>query len=164
MTKIISFSGVSNSGKTTLITGLCKILIPEFKVGVIKHDPKNKVVFDTIGKDSYKFFESGANVVVVSPTQTTIRLQKGLQNDFMADLLNHCEPLDYIFIEGFKTMPYRRICVVRDDFVEYDVENANAIAMIDSANVAQNPVFKGKTTLDLNNHKEVLEWIDSLKW
>ena len=160
MTKIIAFSGVSNSGKTTLIDGLCKILIPEFKVGVIKHDPKNKVIFDTIGKDSYKFFESGADVAVISPEQTTIRLNKGLQNDIVMDLLNHCEPLDYIFIEGFKTMPYRRICVVRDEFVEYDVENADAIATINPAN----PAFKGKAILDLHNHKEVLEWIDSLKW
>ena len=164
MTKIVSFSGISNSGKTTLITGLCKILVPQFKVGVIKHDPKNKVVFDTKGKDSYKFFESGADVAVISPSQTTIRLQKGLQNDIVMDLLNRCEPLDYIFIEGFKTMPYRRICVVRDDFVNSDVENANAIAMIDSANIAQNSAFKGKAILDLDNHREVLEWIDSLKW
>ena len=164
MTKIVSFSGISNSGKTTLITGLCKILVPQFKVGVIKHDPKNKVVFDTKGKDSYKFFESGADVAVISPAQTTIRLQKGLQNDIVMDLLNRCEPLDYIFIEGFKTMPYRRICVVRGDFVNSDVENANAIAMIDSANIAQNSAFKGKAILDLDNHREVLEWIDSLKW
>lgn len=164
MTKIVSFSGISNSGKTTLITGLCKILVPQFKVGVIKHDPKNKVVFDTKGKDSYKFFESGADVAVISPDKTTIRLQKGLQNDIVMDLLNCCEPLDYIFIEGFKTMPYRRICVVRGDFVNSDVENANAIAMIDSANIAQNPAFKGKTILNLDNHREVLEWIDSLKW
>lgn len=164
MTKIVSFSGISNSGKTTLITGLCKILVPQFKVGVIKHDPKNKVVFDTKGKDSYKFFESGADVAVISSAETTIRLQKGLQNDIVMDLLNRCEPLDYIFIEGFKTMPYRRICVVRGDFVNSDVENANAIAMIDSANIAQNLAFKGKTILNLDNHREVLEWIDSLKW
>lgn len=160
MTKIISFSGISNSGKTTLIEGLCRILIPEFKVGVIKHDPKNKVAFDTVGKDSYKFFESGADVAVISPAQTTIRLHKGLHNDIVADLLNHCEPLDYIFIEGFKTMPYRRICVIRDGFVEYDLDNANAIATINPSN----PAFQGKTILDLNNHGAILEWIDSLKW
>lgn len=165
MTKIIAFSGISNSGKTTLITGLCKILIPEFKVGVIKHDPKNKVVFDTIGKDSYKFFETGADVAVISPEQTTIRLNKGLHSDIVADLLNHCEPLDYIFIEGFKTMPYRRICVVRDDFVDDDVKNADAIAMPkmeNSQNLAQN--FAGKMMLDLNNHCEILRWIDTLRW
>ena len=165
MTKIIAFSGISNSGKTTLITGLCKILIPEFKVGVIKHDPKNKVVFDTIGKDSYKFFETGADVAVISPEQTTIRLNKGLHSDIVADLLNHCEPLDYIFIEGFKTMPYRRICVVRDDFVDDDVKNADAIAMPkmeNSQNLAQN--FAGKIMLDLNNHCEILRWIDTLRW
>ena len=178
MTKIIAFSGVSNSGKTTLIEGLCKILIPEFKVGVIKHDPKNKVVFDTIGKDSYKFFESGANVAVISPKQTTIRLNKGLQNDIVMDLLNHCEPLDYIFIEGFKTMPYRRICVVRDEFVEEDMQNADAIATTNPANSTNptnpanpanstnpaNSAFNGKAILDLNNHCDILRWIDALRW
>lgn len=160
MTKIVSFSGVSNSGKTTLIKGLCELLIPEFKVGVIKHDPKDKVRFDTIGKDSYKFFESGANVAVISPSQTTIRFQNTLQNDIVMDILNHCEPLDYIFIEGFKTMPYRRICVVRDNFVEYDIENADAIATIN----IDNKSFKNKTLLNLNNHNEILEWIDHLRW
>lgn len=182
MTKIVAFSGVSNSGKTTLIEGLCKILIPDFKVGVVKHDPKNKVVFDTIGKDSQRFFAAGADVAVISPEQTAIRLNKGLHNDIVMDLLNHCEPLDYIFIEGFKTMPYRRICVVRDDFVDNDIENADAIATINisqnlaqdltqraqnlaiSQNLAQNPIFAGKIMLDLDNHREILRWIDSLRW
>lgn len=160
MTKIISFSGISNSGKTTLIEGLCKILIPNFKVGVIKHDPKNKIEFDTKGKDSYKFFETGANVAVISPTQTTIRFQNPFHNNEVLKLMNSNSELDYLFIEGFKTMPYKRICVVRGDFLEENVANADAIATIN--NLKGN--FKDKITLDLNNHKEVLHWIDSLKW
>lgn len=163
MTKIVSFSGVSNSGKTTLIEGLCKILIPEFKVGVIKHDPKNKVQFDTIGKDSYKFFESGANIAIISPSQTTIRFQQNLHNNIVMDILNNCEPLDYIFIEGFKSMPYRKICVVRDKFVDYDIENADAIATTADITFG-NLTLDGKKMLDLNNHSEILEWIDALRW
>lgn len=156
MTKIVSFSGISNSGKTTLIEGLCRLLIPNFKVGVIKHDPKNKVIFDMVGKDSYKFFQSGANVAIVSPSQTTIRFQDEIQNDTIIDIFNQREPLDYLFIEGFKSMPYRRICVVRGHFSSYDISQADAIATLDMENEA----FKGKILLDLNNHNEILEWID----
>ncbi|RAX54738.1 molybdopterin-guanine dinucleotide biosynthesis protein B [Helicobacter sp. 16-1353] len=160
MTKVISFSGISNSGKTTLIEGLCKILIPNFKVGVIKHDPKNKMVFDTKGKDSYKFFESGADVAVISPSQTTIRFHQSLPNNKVLDIMNNNKSLDYLFIEGFKTMPYKRICVIRDAFVKEDVINADAIATIDSLKGQ----FSDKVTLDLNNHNEILDWINAIKW
>lgn len=157
MTRIISFSGVSNSGKTTLIQNLCKILIPAYKVGVIKHDPKSKAVFDKEGKDSYKFFECGADVTIVSPDQTNIRFQNNINNDQIISIMNLNQTLDYIFIEGFKTMPYKRICIVRGDFVQYDIDMADAIATI---NQYKNN-FKGKTILDLNNYKEILEWINT---
>lgn len=156
MTKIISFSGVSNSGKTTLITQLCDILIPDFKVGVIKHDPKNKAIFDTRGKDSYKFFNAGANVALVSPKETAIRLQREISNNDILNIFNRIEPLDYLFIEGFKNMEYRKICVVRDDFDENDIQKADAIATIDRMRLK----FRAKKILDLNNYAEILDWIN----
>ena len=33
--------------------------------------PKDKAKFDIEGKDSYKFYQTGAEVVVTSPTRTT---------------------------------------------------------------------------------------------
>ncbi len=163
MTKIISFSGISNSGKTTLIEGLCKILIPKFKVSVIKHDPKNKVVFDVIGKDSHRFFESGADIAIISPNQTTIRFHKALQHNDILDMFNYQQPLDYLFIEGFKTMQARlRICVIREEFVESDIKRANALA-VPKDRFADFRAICDCALLDLNNHKEVLEWIDSQK-
>ncbi len=74
---IIAFSGPSNSGKTTTIVKISDILQKKgFKVCVIKHDPKDKAIFDTEGKDSYKFSQTGADVAVVSPHKTTL-LKKG---------------------------------------------------------------------------------------
>ncbi|NPA50851.1 MAG: molybdopterin-guanine dinucleotide biosynthesis protein B, partial [Epsilonproteobacteria bacterium] len=43
---VVAFSGPSNSGKTTLIAKLIDKLSKEFKVCAIKHDPKNKAIFD----------------------------------------------------------------------------------------------------------------------
>lgn len=156
MTKIISFSGVSNSGKTTLIENLCKILIPTYKVGVIKHDPKCKAIFDKEGKDSYKFFECGANVAIVSPKETNIRFNNNLHNDEIIHIMNQNQELDYVFIEGFKAMPYKKICVIRGDFTQSDINMADAIA---TTNQYKNH-FKDKITLDLNNYEEILQWIN----
>lgn len=154
--KIISFSGISNSGKTTLIENLCKILTPKYQVGVIKHDPKSKAIFDTEGKDSYRFFQSGANVAVVSPKETNIRFNNSLDNNEIINILNTYKKLDYLFIEGFKSMPYKKICVIRGDFVQSDFDLCDAIATTNK----YKDNFKNKIILDLDNYKEILQWID----
>ena len=64
---IVAFSGPSNSGKTTAIVKVASILQDnKFKVCIIKHDPKDKAMFDREGKDSFKFSQTGADVAVVS--------------------------------------------------------------------------------------------------
>lgn len=69
---IFAFSGRSNSGKTTLICRLCEYL-HSFKIAVIKHDPKDKAVLDTKGKDSYEFFQRTGAVALISPTRTVLQ-------------------------------------------------------------------------------------------
>ena len=62
----------SNSGKTTTIIKVANILQDSgYKVAIVKHDPKDKARFDKEGKDSYKFSQTGAEVVVTSPNKTT---------------------------------------------------------------------------------------------
>ena len=52
---IVAFSGPSNSGKTTAIVKVASILQDQsFKVCIVKHDPKDKAMFDREGKDSFK--------------------------------------------------------------------------------------------------------------
>ncbi len=64
----MAFTGPSNSGKTTIIKRVASYFIEKgLKVAVIKHDPKDKAKFDTPNKDSYNFFQTGADVAVVSP-------------------------------------------------------------------------------------------------
>ena len=78
----MAFSGPSNSGKTTLITKLAKAFIEQgLKVVVLKHDPKDKASFDTAGKDSFKFYQTGASVIVQSPTRTTFFSHESLAID-----------------------------------------------------------------------------------
>ncbi|MCH9740079.1 MAG: molybdopterin-guanine dinucleotide biosynthesis protein MobB, partial [Epsilonproteobacteria bacterium] len=60
----VAFTGPSGSGKTTLVEKVAQELIKTREVAIIKNDPKDKAIFDIEGKDSYKFSQTGAEVVV----------------------------------------------------------------------------------------------------
>ena len=85
----VAFTGPSNSGKTTLILKVARKLINEHKkkVAIIKHDPGDKARFDVVGKDSYKFSDTGAEVIVTSPNRTTYFSKKNKDLDEMIRLL-----------------------------------------------------------------------------
>ncbi len=153
---IIAFSGPSNSGKTTTIVKVSDILQKEgFKVCVIKHDPKDKAVFDTEGKDSYKFSQTGADVAVVSPNKTTL-LKKGTSS--IDELINLFDNFDYLLVEGLKTLELPRISIFRNKLDESYFPVTNAIACDDSINKEDIPSSIDK--LDLNNPEELINWIN----
>ncbi len=101
---VIIIVGAHNSGKTTFISKVIKILSDEgYKICAIKHDPKGKAKTDTEGKDSYKMYEAGASQVILSsPNKITsyirednYKLDKILRNYIIDDI-------DMIIVEGFK--------------------------------------------------------------
>jgi len=94
----IAFTGPSNSGKTTLIEKIAKVLIKNHKVAIVKNDPKDKAKFDVEGKDSWKFFNTGAEVVVTSPTRTTYFSHRQKQID---EIIEMVDDFDYLLVEGF---------------------------------------------------------------
>ncbi len=105
----MAFSGPSNSGKTTLITKIAKAFIEQgLKVVVLKHDPSDKAKFDTAGKDSFKFYETGASVIVQSPTRTTFFTHESLE---IAECIALAGDFDIFLVEGLKHLPLPRISV-----------------------------------------------------
>ena len=105
----MAFSGPSNSGKTTLITKLAQAFIQQgLKVVVLKHDPSDKAVFDTAGKDSSKFYATGADVMVLSPTRTTFFSHQSLD---VASCIALAGEFDLFLVEGLKHLPLPRISV-----------------------------------------------------
>ena len=93
----VAFTGPSNSGKTTLIEKVAKVLIKTEQVAIIKNDPKDKANFDVEGKDSYKFSQTGAEVVVTSSTRTTYFSQREKNLDDIIAMINR---------SSFMTLPY----------------------------------------------------------
>lgn len=122
----MAFSGPSNSGKTTLITKLAKYFINKgLKVVILKHDPSNKAHFDTAGKDSFKFYETGAEVMVLSPTRTTFFSHESLSVDECIKLAGE---FDVFLVEGLKHIELPRISVFCKELDKSYFECSQAIA------------------------------------
>ena len=153
----VAFTGPSNSGKTTLITKVANALIKNGKkVSIIKNDPKDKGQFDTPGKDSDKFSQTGAEVIVTSPTRTTYFSKRHKELDEIIDIFGE---FDFLLVEGLKTLPLPRISVFRGTIDEDYYHCMNALAIDDSIDPKQENIPVGIDILDLNNTNQIIDWI-----
>lgn len=154
----VAFTGPSNSGKTTLVEKIAKELIKKYKVAIIKNDPKDKARFDIEGKDSYKFSQTGAEVVVTSPTRTTYFSQREKSLD---ELVAMIDDFDYLLVEGLKTLPLPRIAIFRNTIEESYFECSEAMAIDESIDPASYSIPDEITLLDLNQTEEIISWIQN---
>ncbi|NOZ89994.1 MAG: molybdopterin-guanine dinucleotide biosynthesis protein B [Epsilonproteobacteria bacterium] len=153
----VAFTGPSGSGKTTLIEKVAKELIKTKEVAVIKHDPKDKASFDTEGKDSYKFSQTGAEVVVISPTRTTYFSKREKSLDEVVSMLGH---FDILLVEGLKTLPLPRIAIFRNKIDESYLGFSEAIAIDDTINPKEYNIPKEIDILNLNDTNNIIAWIE----
>ena len=154
MRKAVAFTGPSNSGKTTLIENIAKRLISSYKLAIIKNDPSDKAQFDREGKDSYKFFQTGAEVVVTSPTRTTYfsHRQKSLE-----EIINMINDFDILLVEGLKYLPLPRLAVFRGSVDESYFRYIKAVAIDETIDKTLIP--EDIEILDLNNIDEIIDWV-----
>ncbi|MEK6744297.1 MAG: molybdopterin-guanine dinucleotide biosynthesis protein B [Nitrospirota bacterium] len=112
--KIVSFvAASSNSGKTTLIEKVVRILKERgLRVAVIKHASKGFAV-DQPGKDSWRFREAGADaVMLVGPDEMALMKNISREPD-LDDLAVMVQDIDVVLREGFKKDEGARIEVFR---------------------------------------------------
>ena len=151
----IAFTGPSGSGKTTIIEKISKALSDRYKIAIIKHDPKNKAIFDTEGKDSDRFFKSGADVAVISDVKTTIFKHK---SSTLEELAKNFGNFDLLIVEGLKTWELPRIGIFRSKIEEDYLPFLQAIAIDNSIPQEQLNGLNVKI-LDLNNTEQIIEYI-----
>ncbi len=115
MTRIISFVGTSDSGKTTILTKIIPKLVERgIKVAVIKHHAHGDFEIDKEGKDSWKLYNSGADVVISSPVKMAfIRRAENDTLDFIFERYL-CGDYDLVMTEGFSKAGKDRIVVLND--------------------------------------------------
>ncbi len=154
----VAFTGPSNSGKTTLILKVARKLINEHhkQVAIIKHDPKDKARFDVVGKDSYKFSDTGAEVIVTSPNRTTYFSKKHKDLD---EMIRVFDDFDILLVEGLKSLPLPRISIFRDSLESDYFPFMDALAIDDTINLENYLLPKDVDILDLNNTNEIISWI-----
>ncbi len=99
------------------------------EVAIIKNDPKDKAQFDVPGKDSYKFSDTGAEVIVTSPTRTTYFSQRHKELDEIIALFGD---FDVLLVEGLKNLPLPRISIFRSSIDTDYFPYMNALAIDDS--------------------------------
>ena len=153
----VAFTGPSGSGKTTLIANIAQKLIKIKEVAIIKHDPKDKAVFDTEGKDSYIFSQTGAEVVVLSPKKTTYFSKREKNIDEVISMLGH---FDILLVEGLKTLPLPRIAIFRNKIDESYLGFSEAIAIDDTINTKEYNIPPEIDILNLNDTDNVIKWIE----
>ena len=111
---VVSFVARSGTGKTTFL----EKLIPHLKarglrVGVLKHHA-HATAFDVPGKDSYRFAEAGADIVVgACAVQVAVFYQENGSADPDALIARHLGGMDVVLAEGFKQGGHPKIEVCR---------------------------------------------------
>lgn len=116
MIPVISIVGYADSGKTTLVVKMVRILKERgYRVAALKHAHHGYAV-DARGKDSDLYYEAGADkVILAGPGSITVheRLNTSLN---LADICAKIDDVDLIIVEGFKREPGPKVGVYRDGY------------------------------------------------
>ena len=129
---IVSFVGLSNSGKTTLIERVIPELVRAgYKVATVKH-AGHGFDLDTEGKDSWRHKRAGASsVMVLSKGSMAMFADVSDQmnvEDVRDRFLDHT--YDLIIAEGWKHEGYPKIVIVREQIGEIPVSTEGLLAVV----------------------------------
>lgn len=112
----LSIVGTSDSGKTTLITRMMPILREKgLRVAVVKRHAHGDFEIDKEGKDSWKIYNSGADVLIASPVKLAFirRVSEEEGNDLDWIYERYLGDYDLVITEGFSKAGKDRIVVVK---------------------------------------------------
>ncbi len=157
-TKIITIVGKSNSGKTTLLEKLIKLLTQRgYKIGSVKH-AHDGFEMDREGKDSWRHRKAGASAALVI-SEHKVAVIKDDESGYVEKMTSYLSDMDVIIAEGFKKQNLPKIEVFRVDSVHKEplcMDDENLIAFVtDSNHKPDVPVF------GLEDIKEIADFIES---
>ena len=105
-TTVIAVVGNKGSGKTTTIEVLTKELTKRgYRIAVVKHVLEPNFTIDTEGKDTWRFGQSGARIVVSVASDEIATIEKmDTTNLSLQEILQRCKGINLVFLEGFKKL------------------------------------------------------------
>jgi len=156
--KIVSFvAACSNSGKTTLIEKVVRILKARgLRVAVIKHASAG-FELDKPGKDSWRFQQAGADAVVLVGPGNMAVMKRIDREPSAPELEQAAGDVDLMIHEGFKTSAQNKIEVFRSG-----VSGEQPLCMEDPsyrALVSDKPFSLSIPSFDLNDAEGVAEFL-----
>lgn len=160
MKPLVSFVGTSGCGKTTLIVKVISELVERgYKVSTVKHDAHD-FQMDKEGKDTWKHKNAGASAIVIS-NKTKYAVISDVDEEKsifeLADMLP--ANTDIIIAEGFKQELQNKIEVYRSGYsTKLQCRNDKNLMAI-ATDCPEDPEVAGFHHLDLNNHKEIVDFI-----
>ncbi len=116
-TIILGFYGESDSGKTTLAERLIYELTREgYRIAAVKKTNQS-ISIDSAGKDTHRYTQAGANLVVFSTQIETAFLVKAkMSEEEIVANIQHLGNFDFIFVEGAneKQIPKIRLGIIAE--------------------------------------------------
>lgn len=111
---VIGIAGVSNSGKTTVITKILPLLTEQgYDIGVVKHDGHDFEI-DQEEKDTYRFRNAGAKDVTIASRNKYCIIRKTQTKEIsLNELLKKQNNVDLVIVEGYKFSNLPKFEVVR---------------------------------------------------
>jgi molybdopterin-guanine dinucleotide biosynthesis protein MobB len=111
---VFGICGNSGSGKTTLIEKLVPALMARgLKIAAVKHDAHG-IVLDCQGKDSDRFFRSGADVFLQGVQEQFLRIHPSDEKAFSHVIKELIREYDLILIEGRKNIPCAKVWLLKE--------------------------------------------------
>jgi len=109
MQPIISFVGHSNSGKTTLIEQVVRILSRKgYRVGVLKHT-HGAIKADRRGTDTDRFRLAGAGISSITDDKLLVRFEKAAGHRPKNIVRALSRELDLLIVEGYKKEHFPKV-------------------------------------------------------
>lgn len=157
---VVTFVAPSGTGKTTLLEKVIVVLKAQgVRVGAIKHDA-HRFEIDHPGKDSYRFTHAGADITVISSSETLALVKRQTFSPTPEELIAaYFDDVDLILVEGFKNSTLPKIEVHRLEGEQNLIcrgayHDPNLLAV-----VSDEPLQVDVPVLDLNNPAQVAEFI-----
>jgi molybdopterin-guanine dinucleotide biosynthesis protein B len=103
MPAVVSFYGISGTGKTTLIEGAVRELKKlGYRVAVIKH-AHHGFELDLPGKDTWRFDQAGSDIILISSPERIAILERVSEERWLPEHLALIgDKVDIVLVEGYK--------------------------------------------------------------